>query len=149
MGLFNFFKKKKKEAPAREEKKEKSKKPIERKPSRAQKAEKKPAEKKKTSLKPKKTSEVAWRALKEPRVTEKATDLAQQNQYLFEVYPRANKKEIKKAVEDTFGVDVLSVRIINIPAKKRRLGRTEGWQKAYKKAMVRIKEGQKIEVLPR
>ena len=58
-----------------------------------------------------------------------------------------NKTEVKKSVEGIYGVDVLSVNIIRIPAKKRRLGRTEGFRKAYKKAVVTIKEGQKIEIL--
>ena len=44
-------------------------------------------------------------------------------------------------------MDVLSVNIVKIPAKKRRLGKTEGFRKAYKKAIVKIKNGQKIEIL--
>jgi large subunit ribosomal protein L23 len=98
---------------------------------------------------PKKISKTAWRILKKPHVTEKATDLVKNNEYVFDVYSQANKPEIKKAVEDLYGVNVRSVRIINIPPKKRRLGRIEGWRGGYKKAVVRIKEGQKIEVLPR
>ena len=58
-----------------------------------------------------------------------------------------NKDEIKNAVEGIYKVDVLSVNIIKIPAKKRRLGRTEGFRRAYRKAVVKIKEGQKIEIL--
>lgn len=91
----------------------------------------------------------AWKALKFPSITEKATDLTKQNQYAFKVWKRANKIEIRKAIEDIYGVDVTSVKIINIPSKKRRLGKTTGVKKGYKKAMVKIKEGQKIEVLPR
>ena len=66
---------------------------------------------------------------------------------MFEVSPNYNKNEVKNAVEGIYNVDVLSVNIIKIPAKKRRLGRTEGFRKAYKKAVVKIKEGQKIEIL--
>lgn len=91
----------------------------------------------------------AWRALKTPQVTEKATGLVGQNQYVFKVWPRANKVETKKAIEDLYGVDVISVKIIKVPRKRRRLGRISGWRKGYKKAIVKIKEGQKIEVLPR
>ncbi len=91
----------------------------------------------------------AWRVLKIPHVTEKATDLAAKNQYIFEVFPRATKVEIKKAIENLYGVDVRGVKIINIPKKRRRLGRIKGWRKGYKKAIIKIKEGQKIEVLPR
>ena len=82
-------------------------------------------------------------------MTEKATELAKKNQYVFKVWPRANKVEIKKAIEDIYGVDVVSVKIIKVPRKRRRLGRISGWRKGYKKAIVKIKEGQKIEVLPR
>ncbi len=91
----------------------------------------------------------AWRILKTPHITEKATDLTKKNQYVFKIFPRANKVEIKKAVENLYGVDVISVRVINISPKKRRLGRISGWKSGYRKAIVRIKEGQKIEVLPR
>jgi len=91
----------------------------------------------------------AYRILKTPQVTEKATDLVKKNQYVFKVSSRANKNEVKKAIESVYGVDVISVRIINVPAKRRRLGRQRGWRKGYKKAIVKIKEGQKIEVLPR
>jgi len=91
----------------------------------------------------------AYRILKTPQVTEKATDLVKKNQYVFKVYSRANKNEVKKAIESVYGVDVISVRIINVPAKRRRLGRQRGWRKGYKKAIVKIKAGQKNEVLPR
>ena len=97
---------------------------------------------------PKRVGE-AYRALKTPQVTEKATGLVGQNQYVFKVWPRTNKVETKKAIEDLYGVDVVSVKIINVPRKRRRLGKISGWRKGYKKAIVKIKEGQKIEVLPR
>ena len=84
-----------------------------------------------------------------PRITEKATAISQKNQYVFKVFPKANKTEIKKAIEDLYKVEVLDVKIINVPAKRRRLGRISGWKKGYKKVIVRIKEGQKIGVLPR
>jgi len=90
-----------------------------------------------------------YRILKTPHVTEKATDLVEINQYIFKVWPRANKSEIKKAIENLYGVDVLNVRIINVPKKKRRLGKIKGWKEGYKKSIVKIKKGQKIEVLPR
>ena len=101
-----------------------------------------------TERAPKRVGE-AWRVLKTPQVTEKATGLVDQNQYVFKVWPRANKVETKKAIEDLYGVDVISVKIIKVPRKRRRLGRISGWRKGYKKAIVKIKEGQKIEVLLR
>ncbi len=91
----------------------------------------------------------AVRLLKFPHITEKATDLAKKNQYVFKIWPGVNKVEVKKAIENLYGVDVLGVKIINIPPKRRRLGRIRGWRKGYKKAIVRLKEGQKIELLPR
>ena len=90
-----------------------------------------------------------WKALKKPRVTEKATDLAEKNQYVFEVFPRAGKSEIKKAVESLYGVKVTGVGIVNIPRKEKRVGRNMGFKGGYKKAIVRIKQGQKIEMLSR
>ena len=87
--------------------------------------------------------------LKSPHVTEKASDLAGRNKYVFKVGLGTNKIEIKKAIQSIYGVDVLDVRTIKIPRKQRRLGRQKGWRKCYKKAIVKIKEGQKIEVLPR
>ena len=68
---------------------------------------------------------------------------------MFEVWPETNKTEIKKAVEGVYGVDVIKVKIIKVPRKKRRLGRISGFKQGYKKAIVKIKKGQKIEILPR
>ena len=85
----------------------------------------------------------SYEAVKQPHISEKATTLSESNQYTFEVLPNYNKQEIRKSVEGIYGVNVLSVNIIKIPAKKRRLGKTEGFRKAYKKAIVTIKEGQK------
>lgn len=85
----------------------------------------------------------------EPHVTEKATELAQENQYVFKINPQANKSQVKKAVERTYDVDVEKVGTLNAPRKKRRKGRIEGWKRGFKKAVVKIKEGQKIEIMPR
>jgi len=130
--MIRFFKKKEKVKPA-EVKKEES---VEVKPQPIPK------------VKEKVIGEV-YRILKTPQVTEKATDLTKGNQYVFKVWPTAGKVEIKKAIEGLYGVDVISVKIIRVPAKRRRLGRIRGWRKGYKKAIVKIKAGQKIEVLPR
>lgn len=147
MGLFDFFRKKKPASvkPAAGKKiKEEKKKPL-----------KKKEEVRKGELKPvagkprKKISEKACRILYTPHVTEKATALTEENKYVFKVSPKANKIEIKKAVEDLYGVNVINVRIINIPRRQRRLGKQKGWRKGYKKAIVKIKKGQKIEILPR
>lgn len=90
-----------------------------------------------------------WKILREPHITEKATDLTEKNQYIFKVFPKANKIQIKKTIENFFKVNVLEVKIINVPRKKRRLGKIMGWRKGYKKAIIKVKQGQKIEILPR
>jgi len=92
---------------------------------------------------------VAPRVLKSPHVTEKATFLQDQDSYVFKVYSNATKPEIKKAIEEIYGVNVLKVRTINVPRKKKRLGRTTGFQSGYKKAIITIKKGENIEVTPR
>ena len=79
-------------------------------------------------------------------MTEKATYLSSENKYVFEVFKKANKIDIKKAIEEVYGVKVEKVNIINIPRKKRRVGRTTGWKKGYKKAIVKVKQGQKIDL---
>ncbi len=92
---------------------------------------------------------VAPQILRSAQITEKAAGLKDVNQYVFRVFENANKKEVKKSVEEVYHVNVLKVRIVSIPKKKRRLGRTLGWRKGYKKAIVTIKKGQEIELIPR
>lgn len=88
--------------------------------------------------------------LVEPHVTEKATDLEKEDKYVFKVFKTANKIEVKKAVESLYKVKVENVKIVNVPRKKRRVRRArEGWRKGYKKAIVKLVKGQKIEVMPR
>ena len=137
MALLDFLKNKKDA--------EKSKKKTERKPAKVSVVKEK--EEVKISSPKIKTSKFSYEAVKQPHISEKASYLAEKDQYVFEVSPNYNKNEIKKSVEGIYGVNVLSVNIIRIPAKKRRLGRTEGFRKAYKKAVVTIKNGQKIEIL--
>ena len=67
-----------------------------------------------------KNAKFSYEAVKQPHISEKASYLAEKDQYTFEVSPSYNKKEIKDSVEGIYGVDVLSVNIIKIPAKKRR-----------------------------
>jgi len=88
----------------------------------------------------------SYNIIKEPHISEKATDLAEKNKYTFKVYANSNKPEIKKSVEGIYGVNVLDVNIIKAPHKKRRLGKTQGFKKGFIKAVVTIKEGQKIEI---
>lgn len=85
--------------------------------------------------------------MREPHISEKATYLGDINKYIFKVYDSANKLEIKKSIEGIYKVNVLSVNVVKIPGKKRRIGRIEGFKKGYTKAIVTIQEGQKIEIL--
>lgn len=90
-------------------------------------------------------SQIAVKILKAPHVTEKAMSLNQENKYIFKVSDEANKPEVKKAIQELYGVKVVDVNIINIPRKKRRLGRSEGFKSGFKKAIVTLKQGEKIE----
>lgn len=133
MALLDKFKKKKEVEPVKKEEK------IEKKP------EIKAVDKKRLIY--------AYQIIKEPHITEKATDLAGKNQYIFRVYPRANKQMIKKAVEAMYGVKVEKVNIIHSQPKRRRLGKSEGWKhglsQGFKKAIVSLAKGEKIEIMPR
>ncbi len=85
--------------------------------------------------------------LKRPVVTEKSNIQGDtHNQYSFEVDRRANKVQIKDAVETAFNVSVLSVRVVNIPPRMGRYGRTQVIKKsAWKKAVVTVAPGQTIQ----
>ena len=84
--------------------------------------------------------------LKAPIITEQSTKLIEsQNRYTFKVATNANKVEIKKAVETIFNVKVLSVNTVNVLPKYKKIGKYEGYKSAYKKAVVKLAEGQKID----
>lgn len=87
--------------------------------------------------------------LKGAHVTEKSGFLNNFNQYVFKVATRSNKIEIKKAVEKMYGVKVDRVMISVMPSKKRRLGRFEGEKSGFKKAVVKLSAGHKIDVMPK
>jgi large subunit ribosomal protein L23 len=84
--------------------------------------------------------------IKAPIITEQSTKLIEgQNKYTFKVDKKANKVEIKKAVEEIFKVKVLSVNTINVLPKFKRMGKHEGYKSAYKKAVVKLAKGDKID----
>ncbi|MCJ7668038.1 MAG: 50S ribosomal protein L23 [Anaerolineae bacterium] len=87
----------------------------------------------------------SYEVLRRPIVTEKSTMQAEQRVYTFEVDGRANKLQVKEAVEKAFGVKVVSVNIINVPGKPRRWGRHVSHTPSWKKAIVKLAEGQRIE----
>ena len=89
-----------------------------------------------------------YQVLLAPRVTEKTTRVGEEsNQYIFRVVQDANKSEVRNAVEMLFDVSVESVRIVNVKGKNKsfrmRPGRRSDWKKAY----VRVQEGQVIDLL--
>jgi len=81
-----------------------------------------------------------------PHITEKSISLSRQDQYVFKVPPKTNKIELRKAIEKKFNVNVIDVKTSNVRPKKIKFGKTEGWKKGYKKAIIRIKKGQKIDI---
>jgi large subunit ribosomal protein L23 len=87
----------------------------------------------------------SYEVLRRPIVTEKSTMQAEQRVYTFEVDGRANKLQVKEAVEKAFGIKVVSVNIINVPGKPRRWGRHVSHTPSWKKAIVKLAEGQRIE----
>ena len=84
--------------------------------------------------------------IKAPVVTEKAAYQGQENAYQFYVDPKANKTEIKLAIEKIFNVKVVDLRTINVHPKKRRVGRYTGLTNRKKKAIVKLAPGQTIEL---
>ncbi|MBN1273989.1 MAG: 50S ribosomal protein L23 [Candidatus Aminicenantes bacterium] len=87
----------------------------------------------------------AYQIVLRPVITEKSTRLKDMNREIcFEVDPRANKNEVKKAVEKLFKIKVDTVRIQNKQGKMKRVGRNTGRTKHWKKAYVRIKQGEKM-----
>lgn len=83
--------------------------------------------------------------LKSPVVTERSTMGTQEGRYTFKVDKAANKIDIKAAVEKFFDVTVVAVNTLNMPGKKRRFRGVVGHTSSFKKAVVRLKEGQVID----
>ncbi|MBR4944220.1 MAG: 50S ribosomal protein L23 [Peptococcaceae bacterium] len=81
-----------------------------------------------------------------PVVTEKSIGMMENNKYVFKVALKANKIEIKKAVEEIFKVKVVGVNTVRINGKMKRMGRYEGKTSDYKKAIVQLAEGDSIEI---
>ena len=86
--------------------------------------------------------------IRKPVITEKATNALDLNQYTFEVDHRAAKPEIKAAVESMFNVKVVGINTMNPPRRTRRVGKFSGRRSQVKKAIVRLAEGDKIQLFP-
>ena len=98
-----------------------------------------------------------YKIIEKPVVTEKAVSLSgnpssraklttgHSNKYVFRVWQKTNKVEVRKAIEKLYDVKVRDVRIINTLGKKRQVGRFEGWKPGFKKAVVTLEKGYAIE----
>jgi len=90
---------------------------------------------------------LASEIIKKPIITEKSMLLVEEkNKYTFSVDTRANKVQIKKAVEELFEVKVVKVNKINTTPKKKRVGQYQGFKPQVTKAVVTLAEGNKIEI---
>lgn len=87
--------------------------------------------------------------IKHPVISEKASQMAALNKYIFAVDAEATAPEVKKAVEGIHKVIVLKVNMINGKAKPRHFGRTIGKKPGERKAIVTLKAGQKLDLMPK
>jgi len=87
-----------------------------------------------------------YEVLRRPLITEKNSLLQAQGKYAFEVAARANKRQVKQAVEIAFKVDVTAVNMVTLPGKQRRVGRQQVLTSPWKKAIVTLKPGGKIKL---
>ena len=84
--------------------------------------------------------------LKRPLVTEKNAMLQAQGKYAFEVNKGANKVQVKEAIEEAFKVTVMAVYIVSMPGKDKRIGRAKVATPSWKKAVITLKAGDKIDL---
>lgn len=83
-----------------------------------------------------------------PHVSEKSTMVGDSsNQYVFKVLPDATKLEIRKAIETMFKVRVAGVQVVNVKGKRKRFGQSVGRRSDWKKAYIRLAEGDEIDLL--
>jgi len=139
--------------PSKAEKKDSKKeaKKIEAKSAKAETAEKKPAVKetaKKKKAPAKENTPLAhFDLIRKPHISEKAFYSVEENKYVFEVAKSANKTEVKKAVENIYHVSVERVNMINVPSKTKMYKGIPGEKSGYKKAIVKLKKGETIDVI--
>ncbi len=86
--------------------------------------------------------------VKKAIITEKTTDLGQMGKYVFLVEKGTTASEAKKIVEKQYSVKVVGTNVINVKDKARRIGYTMGVKPGYKKIIMTLKEGQKLDILP-
>ena len=100
-----------------------------------------------STMKARPSNERKYELIRAPIITEKSTLLSEHNQVSFRVPLDANKLEIKQAVEKRFDVKVEDVRTLNVSGKLKRQGRHIGRRAAWKKAIVTLKQGDRIELV--
>ena len=88
-----------------------------------------------------------FEVIRKPHISEKAFNLESEGKYVFVVSPSANKIEIRKAVQNLYGVSVVSVNIVKVPSKPKRFKGIQGIKNGYKKAVVTLAKGSKIDVM--
>lgn len=108
---------------------------------------KKPEVKKEKKVLTKEARERLYQVIRSPLITEKSTAGSEYNKVSFRVCSTSTKKEIREAVEALFGVEVRAVNIINVLGKTKVFRGRKGKRSDYKKAIVRIAEGQNIDVM--
>ena len=81
-----------------------------------------------------------------PVVSEKSYSLIEDNKYSFRVHPKAHKTQIRQAVEELFGVNVIAVNVIKVQSKPKRRGLVRGRKPGWKKAIVQLRQGESIEI---
>jgi large subunit ribosomal protein L23 len=81
-----------------------------------------------------------------PVVSEKSYSLIEDNKYSFRVHPTAHKTQIRQAVEDLFDVKVVAVNVLKVQSKPKRRGWTRGRKPGWKKAIVQVRAGDRIEI---
>jgi large subunit ribosomal protein L23 len=146
MGIFDKLKTQKKEeasAPKKASQSSAEPKAVQKQEAKAEKTVVKPSAKK-ADVKGKTAQ--AYRVLVKPLITEKAADLSAHNKYVFAVNPKMNKVEVKKAIRSIYEVDPVAVNILNFSGKHVRYGRLTGQRRAWKKAVVTLKQGDTIQV---
>ena len=81
-----------------------------------------------------------------PVVSEKSYSLIEDDKYSFRVHEKAHKTQVRQAVEELFGVGVIGVNIVNVRSKPKRRGMSKGTKPGWKKAIVQLKPGDRIEI---
>ncbi|MFC1687787.1 50S ribosomal protein L23 [Patescibacteria group bacterium] len=114
--------------------------------SEKEKSEQKKEDKKKDKRVVKDDTKDAYRVLKNVVITEKASMIAADRQYVFAVATYASKRQVRQAIENVYGVHPTKVRIVNVSGRDVRFGRVTGRTANWKKAVVTLKEGEKIDL---